>query len=110
LPLPARHRHNAGVMTDTTFSCTRCKRPGPALEKPPFPNAIGQRIQAGICQPCWKEWLQKQNQLMNHFGLNTMDPDHRQMLLDNLKGFLFNEGPMSQIDSALEGTITHISK
>ena len=110
LPLPARHRHNAGVMTDTTFSCTRCNRSGPALEKPPFPNAIGQRIQAGICQPCWKEWLQKQNQLMNHFGLNTMDPDHRQMLLDNLKGFLFNEGPMSQIDSALEGTITHISK
>ncbi len=47
---------------------------------------------------------------MNHFGLNTMDPDHRQMLLDNLKGFLFNEGPMSQIDTALEGTITHISK
>lgn len=47
---------------------------------------------------------------MNHYGLNTMDPDHRAMLLDNLKGFLFNEGSTSQIDTSLEGTITHISK
>ena len=96
-------------MSDT-ITCTRCKQKNPALPKAPFPNALGQRIHAEICQPCWQAWLQQQNKLMNHYGLNTMDPDHRQMLIDNLKAFLFNEGPMSQIDTSLEGTITHIQK
>ena len=98
-------------MTDSQkINCIRCKQTNPALEKPPFPNAIGQRIHAEICQPCWQAWLMQQNRLMNHYGLNTMDPDHRQMILDNLKGFLFNEGPMAQIDTSMEGTITHIQK
>lgn len=92
------------------ITCARCKQSNKALAKPPFPNALGQRIHAEICDPCWQAWLQQQNRLMNHYGLNTMDPDHRQMLLDNLKGFLFNEGPMSQIDTSLEGSVVHIQK
>ncbi len=98
-------------MSDTqTITCTRCKQTNPALAKAPFMNPLGERILAGICDPCWQQWLQQQSKLMNHYGLNTMDPDHRKMLLDNLKGFLFNEGPMAQIDTSLEGTITHIGK
>ncbi|HQR40845.1 MAG TPA: Fe(2+)-trafficking protein [Blastocatellia bacterium] len=93
-----------------TIDCLRCKQPKAALAKAPFPNALGERILAGTCNDCWQAWLAQQNKLMNHFGLNTMDPDHRQMLIDNLKGFLFNEGPMAQIDTSLEGTITHLSK
>ena len=93
-----------------TFTCTRCSQSNPQLPKPPFPNPLGERIHSGICQTCWQAWLAQQNKLMNHYGLNTMDPDHRKMILDNLKGFLFNEGPMAAIDTSLEGTITHISK
>lgn len=94
----------------STITCTRCKKTNPALEKPPFPNPLGERIHREICQGCWQAWLAQQNRLMNHYGLNTMEPDHRKMILDNLKGFLFNEGPMAQIDTSLEGTITHIQK
>ena len=98
-------------MADTpTLKCTRCKQANPAMAKAPFPNPLGQRIHAEICDPCWQQWLQQQSKLMNHYGLNTMDPDHRKMILDNLKAFLFNEGPMAEIDTSLEGTITHISK
>jgi hypothetical protein len=39
-----------------------------------------------------------------------MDAEHRKILIDNLKAFLFNEGPMAEIDTSLQGTITHISK
>jgi len=92
------------------MQCTRCDRKQPALVKAPFPNALGERVKAEICEPCWKAWLAKQNQLMNHYGLNTMDPDHRAMLIQNMKAFLFEGGETSEIDSTQQGTITHIQK
>lgn len=51
----------------------------------------------------------KQNQLINHFGLSTINPEHQQFLISNLKQFLFHEGelPQAQIDTSLEGTIKH---
>lgn len=96
---------------NTTLHCTHCGNPkAPALAKAPFPNALGERIHAAICQDCWKAWLAKQNQLMNHFGLNTMDPDHRAMIVQNMKGFLFGEGETADVDASKQGTITHIQK
>jgi Fe-S cluster biosynthesis and repair protein YggX len=99
-------------MADTnTVACARCRNPkAPALAKAPFPNALGERISKEICEDCWKAWLAKQNQLMNHFGLNTMDPDHRAMLLQNLKAFLFEQGETAGIDESMQGKITHIQK
>ena len=91
-------------------TCVRCKQTSPALAKAPFPNPLGERIKAEICEPCWQQWLAHQNKLMNHYGLNTMDAEHRKIIVDNLKAFLFNEGPMADIDASLQGTITHISK
>jgi Fe-S cluster biosynthesis and repair protein YggX len=51
----------------------------------------------------------KQNQLINHFGLSTINPEHQQFLIQNMKAFLFNEGqlPQAEIDSSLQGTISH---
>jgi Fe-S cluster biosynthesis and repair protein YggX len=95
----------------TTVHCKRCGNPkGPALEKAPFLNALGERIRTEICQNCWKAWLVKQGQIMNHYGLNTMDPDHRTMLLQNMKAFLFEAGETAEIDTSQQGTITHIQK
>jgi len=95
-------------MADTeTISCVRCRQSQPALAKPPFPNPLGERIKTEVCEPCWQLWLAHQNKLMNHYGLNTMEPEHRKIILENLKGFLFNEGPMAQIDTSLQGTISH---
>lgn len=90
-----------------TITCTRCGGRHEALAKPPFSNALGQRIHAEICEGCWKTWLAQQNKLMNHYGLNTMDPDHRKIILENLKAFLFNEGQEAHIDTSLEGKIQH---
>jgi Fe-S cluster biosynthesis and repair protein YggX len=94
-----------------TVACRRCgNKKAHALPKAPFPNALGERIHTEICQDCWKAWLAKQNQLMNHYGLNTMDPDHRAMLLQNLKAFLFEQGETAGIDESMQGKITHIQK
>ncbi len=90
-----------------TIKCTRCNQKQPAMEKAPFGAAIGKRIHAEICGGCWKAWLATQNQLINHYGLSTINPEHQQFLLQNMEAFLFGGGIKTQIDSSLQGTISH---
>ena len=86
--------------------CARCGQERPALGYAPFPNEMGQRIGTEICQPCWAEWLQKQNMIINHYGLDLMNEDAQNFLFDNMKAFFFGgEIPTAQIDTTKEGTI-----
>jgi Fe-S cluster biosynthesis and repair protein YggX len=92
-----------GLFSSDGFKCTRCGNKGEQMAFAPFPNDLGQKVYNEICQNCWKEWLQKQNQLINHFGLDVSSPD---FLFDNLKIFLFNEGvELTQIDTTKEGSV-----
>jgi Fe-S cluster biosynthesis and repair protein YggX len=89
------------------IKCARCKQKSSTLEKPPFGTALGKKIHAEICLNCWKAWLAAQNQLINHYGLSTINPEHQQFLIQNMESFLFGDGLANQIDSSLQGTISH---
>lgn len=43
--------------------------------------------------------------LINHFGLNVMDPQARQFLKKNLEAFLFKSGKEEAVDTTKQGTI-----
>jgi len=89
-----------------TIKCVHCGEKRPAIAFAPFPNELGQRIAAEICQPCWSGWLQKQSQIINHYGLDLSNPDAQNFLFDNIKGFLFGEVPQTaEIDTSKEGTV-----
>jgi len=90
-----------------TITCTRCQQKLPQMAAPPFSNALGKRIYAQICAGCWQQWLARQNQLINHYGLSTINPEHQKFLIENMKAFLFNEGGEAQIDTSLQGTLSH---
>ena len=95
-----------GLFSSDKFKCTRCGQKNEPLGYAPFPNELGQRVAAEICGDCWKEWLQKQNQLINHFGLDVSNPDTHDFLFDNLKIFFFDEGiQLDTIDESKEGTV-----
>jgi len=95
-----------GLFSSDKFECTRCGRKGERMAFAPFPNELGQRVYDEICQSCWKEWLQKQNQLINHFGLDVSNPDSHQFLFDQMNIFFFNEGvDIAQIDTSQEGNV-----
>ncbi|HKX28008.1 MAG TPA: oxidative damage protection protein [Blastocatellia bacterium] len=89
------------------IQCVRCGQRLPGLEKPPFGNALGRKISEQICQGCWKSWVATQNQLINHYGLSTINPEHQQFLIQNMEAFLFGTGLQTQIDTSLEGKIAH---
>ncbi len=95
-----------GLFSKDGFKCSRCNKKEGQMAFAPFPNDLGQRVYNEICQACWKEWLQKQNQLINHFGLDVSSSDSHDFLFDNLKIFLFDEGvELTQIDTSKEGSV-----
>ena len=60
-----------------------------------------------ICTQCWADWLKQQTMLINHYGLNVMDPQARTFLTKNMTAFFFKTGAASDIDTSKKGTISH---
>ena len=86
------------------IKCKRCGQKRPPLGYAPIPTELGQQVGAEVCQPCWAEWLQKQNMLINHYGLDLANPDTHDFIFDNMRAFFFNAGQMVNIDTSKEGT------
>jgi len=87
------------------IKCKRCGQKRAPLGYAPIPTELGQQVGAEVCQPCWSEWLQKQNMLINHYGLDLSNPEAHDFLFDNMRAFFFNAGQMVNIDTSKEGTI-----
>jgi Fe-S cluster biosynthesis and repair protein YggX len=86
--------------------CVRCGETREGIAFLPFQNELGRRIGSEICGVCWKEWLARQNMIINHYGLDLMSEDAQGFLFDNMKAFLFGgEAPVAQIDTSKEGTV-----
>ena len=88
-----------------TVTCTRCGQTREGFEKAPFPGEIGKRIVAEICRQCWADWGRQQTMLINHYGLNVMDPQARSFLTKNMEAFLFKKGGEEDVDTSKQGTI-----
>lgn len=85
--------------------CVRCGQTREGVEKAPFRNELGERVQAEICAVCWKEWLGYQTALINHYGLDVRDREAREFLTQNLEAYLFDAGKAEDIDTSQQGNV-----
>ena len=85
--------------------CVRCGQTRAGFERAPFPGALGAKIVESICQECWALWLKQQTMLINHYGLNVMDPQARSFLTKNMDAFFFRTGHEEDVDTTKKGTI-----
>ena len=90
-----------------TIACSRCGKSKEGFDRAPFPGAVGTRILAGTCRDCWADWLKQQTMLINHYGLDVMDPQARQFLTRNMEAFLFKAGEGDAVDTSKQGTISY---
>ena len=90
-------------MADVT--CVRCGQTRAGFDKAPFPGQVGARIVGEICQECWAQWVRQQTMLINHYGLNVMDPQARSFLTKNMQAFLFGAGAGEDVDTTKKGSI-----
>ena len=72
-------------------SCVRCGQTRERVAAPPFKTQLGDRIYDSICQVCWKEWLQHQTAVINHYGLDLRDSRARDFLTSQTETFLFGQ-------------------
>lgn len=89
-----------------TIEC-RCDpgKPSPALARAPFRSELGARILREICARCWRDWLQHQTLLINHYGLDPRKAESRDFLYGQVRAVLFGEGQAAEIDTSKRGTI-----
>jgi Fe-S cluster biosynthesis and repair protein YggX len=89
------------------FECARCGRKTEPLGYAPIPTELGEQIGAEVCKECWTEWLEKQKQVINHFGLDLSNPDAHEFLFDQMKIFFYDEGSdIAEIDTSKEGSVS----
>jgi Fe-S cluster biosynthesis and repair protein YggX len=72
--------------------CLRLKSELPALDRPPFPGELGQRIFENISKLAWAQWREHSVLLINHHGLSLADPNARQFMTAEMEKFLFGDG------------------
>lgn len=75
-------------MDEKKITCARCGQHRPQMGFKPFQNELGQQLFETICTVCWSEWLKAQQQLINHYALNLLDPKSKQFLVEQLRAFL----------------------
>lgn len=78
-------------MSRTVF-CTKHQKETEALDLPPWPGPLGQRVLDTIGKPAWNEWLAHQTMLINENRLTPRDPKTRAFLQAEMEKFLFGEG------------------
>lgn len=75
-----------------TVMCAKLGQELPALEAPPFPGELGQRIYEGVSAEAFELWKPQMTILINHYGLNPVEPETRQFLREQMELFFFGEG------------------
>lgn len=86
------------------IECRRCGE-GPRLERAPFRSKLGERIVNEICGNCWKEWLQHQTLLINHYGLDPREQKSRDFLYSQIEQVLLGDGTAEQVDTTKQGSV-----
>lgn len=71
--------------------CVRCQEVRESLPRAPFRNDLGARLQEAVCAVCWQEWLQQQTAIINHYGLNLLEPSAKEFLYQQVEAFFFGE-------------------
>jgi Fe-S cluster biosynthesis and repair protein YggX len=84
-------------------NCVKLGRELPGLPRPPFPGELGQRIYDNVSAQAWQLWGSQQTLLINHYGLNLVDPQARAFLMEQMEEFFFGEGARMPDDWVPEG-------
>lgn len=73
-------------MTDVT--CVRCGQTREGAGRVGLPGELGDEIEQRVCAECWKEWLQTQIRVINHYGLRPAVKEDREKLYEFTRQFL----------------------
>ena len=86
--------------TITVVNCIKLGQELPALDRPPFPGPLGQRIYDNISRYAYSMWQDQARLIINHYGLNMADPRAQEFLFEQMEAFLFDERNEADVTGA----------
>lgn len=72
--------------------CVKFGREMPGLEYLVAAGALGKRIFENVSAEAWELWKEQRVLLINHYGLNMLDPNAQTFLRAQMEAFFFGEG------------------
>ncbi len=72
--------------------CVKLQQEADALDRPPYPGELGQRIYENVSKQAWSMWIQQQTMLINEYRLTPADPKARAFLEREMENFFFGQG------------------
>jgi Fe-S cluster biosynthesis and repair protein YggX len=77
--------------------CARCGVEREGAGKVGLPGSLGADIEARICAVCWREWLDTQVRVINHYGLRPAEREDRERLYELTREFLQLTAPATEV-------------
>ena len=79
------------------IDCVVLKEPSEALDSPPYPGELGQRILENVSKAGWGKWLERLVTIINENQLTTGDKTTHELIEQHMLGFIFGEGSLGQL-------------
>jgi Fe-S cluster biosynthesis and repair protein YggX len=73
-------RTQEAAVSERMVMCRMLKKELPGLKRPPFKNALGQRLYEDVSEEAWKAWLQESVRLINTYRIDLSDPSGQEFL------------------------------
>lgn len=74
-----------------TVQCIKLGEELEALDFPPIPGELGQRIYESVSKEAWQAWIKQQTMIINENRLNLADESARRYLRNQLEFYFFGE-------------------
>lgn len=70
------------------ITCSRCGKVAEQLPSAPMPGKWGEMVLNQTCGDCWTEWKAMMINIINHYGLQPVNPKDREALYQFMEQFL----------------------
>ncbi len=83
-------------MSDRMVECRKLGKTLPGLPKPPYRNALGQKIYEEISKEAWDMWLQESVRIINTYRVDLASKEGQKFMFDQTAVFFgFEEGDIA---------------
>ena len=75
-----------------TVTCVKFQKELPALDEPPWPGDLGQRIYENVSVDAWKLWEERMKMILNEYRLMPWQKEAQDLVAKHMEDFFFGDG------------------
>jgi len=84
-------------VSDRMVNCRVLGRELPGLVRPPYRNALGQRIYEEVSKEAWDTWLRESVRIINTYRVDLVSSEGQRFMLDQTAVYFgFEEGEVAE--------------